>query len=121
MGITNDNVSDELKIYELSLIWKEAEYNFAFWEKLNGTLDWDKAYKEALPRVLATSNLYDYYMELMRFIYLLKDGHTDVWFPPSVLENAAYLPLQLFYIDGKHVIISSDKSLNIKPYSVIKK
>ncbi len=54
------NITDEQKIYELSLIWKEAEYNFAFWERLGGTLDWDRAYREALPAVLKTKNLCDY-------------------------------------------------------------
>ncbi len=35
MGI----ISDEQKIYELSQIWKDAEYNFAFWDKVH--IDWD--------------------------------------------------------------------------------
>ena len=28
-----DDISKEQKIYELSLIWREAKYNFAFWNK----------------------------------------------------------------------------------------
>ena len=115
-------ISNELKIYELSLIWKEAEYNFAFWENLNGTINWDEEYKKALPRVLATTNLYDYYMELSKFLSLLKDGHTGInGFPQSVKNNFAYLPLFLGYIDGKHVIRNIDESLDIKQYAVINK
>ena len=68
--MANDNISNELKIYELSFIWKEADYNFAFWEWLSGSLDWDKAYKTALHAVLQTKNLYEYYLELMKFISL---------------------------------------------------
>ena len=115
-------ISNELKIYELSLIWKEAEYNFAFWEKLNGKLNWDEEYKKALPRVLATTNLYDYYMELSRFLALLRDGHTGVnKFPQSVEDNFAYLPLFFGYIEGKHVIRNIGASLDIKQYAVINK
>ena len=39
-------LSLEERVYGLSLIWKEAEYNFPFWKRLKG-LDWDKAYREA--------------------------------------------------------------------------
>ena len=35
-------LSDEQKIFELSQIWKDAEYNFAFWDKVN--VDWDEEY-----------------------------------------------------------------------------
>ena len=118
------NISDEVKIYELSLIWKEAAQNFAFWERLSDTLDWDKAYREALPKVLATDNLYDYYMELSRFLTLLKDGHTRIFdFPESVQETFTYLPIDINYRSGHHVILDVDKSLEneIKQYSVIKK
>ena len=38
-------ISDELKIYELSKFWKEAEYNFAFWDKVN--IDWDEEYVQS--------------------------------------------------------------------------
>ena len=69
-------ISNEQKIYELSRIWKDAEYNFAFWDKVN--IDWDEEYKKALPRVLATEDIYDYYRELARFVALLGDGHTGI-------------------------------------------
>ena len=120
----NENISDELKIYELSLIWKEAEYNFAFWEKLSGVINWDEEYKKALPRVLATDNLYDYYMELSKFLAILRDGHTGVYgFPQSVKENLTCLPIDVRYLAGSHVIVNMDKSLenDIKPFSVIKR
>ena len=119
----NDNISNELKIYELSLIWKEAEYNFAFWEKLNDTVNWDDEYKKALPRVLATENLDDYYMELRKFVALLRDGHTDVQLPAAVTSQWSYLPILCEYIEGKHIIFSVHESVKneVKIYSVINK
>jgi hypothetical protein len=41
-------LSMEEKIYGLSLLWKEAEYNFDFWDKKD-MLDWNEAYRIALP------------------------------------------------------------------------
>ena len=53
-----DEERTEQKIFELSLIWKEAEYNFAFWNKFDKNFNWDEQYKIALSRVLKTKNLY---------------------------------------------------------------
>jgi len=124
--MTNDNISDELKIYELSLIWKEAEYNFAFWEDLAGSVDWDKAYKTALSAVLKTKNLYEYYLELMKFLAQLRDGHTGVWFPKSIEKSAEYtakLPIRTQLINGERVIINVKRCAvdTVKQWSVIKK
>lgn len=46
-----NNITNELKIYELSLIYKEAEYNFAFWNKFDKSFNWDEEYKKALVAV----------------------------------------------------------------------
>jgi hypothetical protein len=124
--ITSENVSDELKIYELSLIWKEAEYNFAFWERLAPSLDWDKAYKEALPAVLKTNNLYEYYLELMKFVALLRDGHTSVWFPKAIDNSPEYnsmLPIKTQLIGGERVITNVKRAVadKVKRWSIIKK
>lgn len=124
--MTNDNISDELKIYELSLIWKEAEYNFAFWERLADSLEWDKAYKTALSAVLKTKNLHEYYLELMKFLALLRDGHTGVWFPKSIEDSAEYtakLPIRTQLIGGERVIVDVKRCVadKVKQWSVIKR
>lgn len=121
-----DNPTDELKIFELSLIWKEAAYNFAFWEKLMPRLDWDKAYREALPAVLATRNLYTYYLELAKFVALLRDGHTDVRMPQSIEENPIYtskLPIRITHSNGGYVISNVKRVAGeiVKRWSVVKK
>ena len=120
------NISDEQKIYELSLIWKEAEYNFAFWNKINDKVNWDEEYKQALKRVLKTKNLYEYYMELSRFISKLKDGHTFIYFPKEVQKDPqyfSYLPISTDFIEGKIVIDCVDDGVKdlVKPFSIIKK
>lgn len=115
-------LSTEEKVYGLSLIWKEAEYNYAFWDK-KAMPDWDEAYRLSLPKVLEAQNLYDYYLELKRFINLLRDGHTDVWFPRELYSHMGYLPLLMAFIEGKHVIINYKECMEkeIEPYSEVLK
>ena len=45
------DLSDGDKLFGLSLIWQEANYNFAFFDQVPD-LDWDSAYRAFLPRVL---------------------------------------------------------------------
>lgn len=116
-------ISDEQKIYELSQIWKDAEYNFAFWDKVS--IDWDEEYKKALSRVLATSDVYEYYRELVRFINLLDDGHTGITFPPEIMQSKEYysmLPVYLAKIEDRFIVISVDEKYKdtIPMFSVLK-
>ncbi len=65
------------KLYGLSLFWSEVSYNFAFFDQVPD-LNWDSAYLEFIPRVIASESTYEYYRELQRFCALLKDGHTNI-------------------------------------------
>ncbi|MCR5086838.1 MAG: hypothetical protein K6B39_05545 [Lachnospiraceae bacterium] len=117
-------ISNEQKIYELSRIWKDAEYNFAFWDKVN--IDWDEEYKKALPRVLATEDIYDYYRELARFVALLGDGHTGITFPMEFMQSPEYfsmLPVYLVPVGGEYVVMSAAEEYKdaIPPFSVLTK
>ncbi len=76
-------LSDAEKLYGLSLIWQEANYNFAYFDHVPG-LDWDSAYRAAIPGVLRATSTFAYYEELERFIALLGDGHTNVSLPPEL-------------------------------------
>ena len=106
------------KIWGLSLIWKEADYNFPFWKCL-GDLDWDRAYKEALPRIIAADTTREYYLELCRFISLLRDGHTAVRFPEKIYMDAGKLPLTIGLIGTKWCVVNSDISLDLPLYDEI--
>ena len=110
-------ISDQQKIYELSLIWSEAKYNFAFWDYLKDTVDWDEEYKKALDRVLKTEDLFEYYQELQRFISLLRDGHTQVMYPNEILYNEKYcsfLPICTEYIDNEIIITNCCQNVKDK-------
>ena len=62
-----DTVSKDDKIYALSLIWKEADYNFAFFDR-QPHLNWDSLYVAYIPKILATKNVYEYVKVLQNFI-----------------------------------------------------
>lgn len=119
-----NTITDAQKIYELSKIWKEAAYNFAFWDKVD--IDWDEEYKKALTRVLETKDLYDYYCELKRFVTLLGDGHTDVSFPNEITQDTEFfsmLPV-CFAMPGKEIIVintSEDIKDDIPLFSILVK
>ena len=80
--------SVEEKIYGLSTLWKEASYNFAFFDQVPH-LNWDSCYRAFIPQVMETKNDWEYYLILEKFFVLLKDGHTRV-FPPAELRNKYY-------------------------------
>lgn len=83
---TPQPLGDAEKLYGLSLLWQETNYNFAYFDKVPH-LDWDSVYRATMPRVLATRTTYDYYRELQRFLALLGDGHTGVNFPRGLTDE----------------------------------
>jgi len=85
---TPGDLSDAEKIHGLSLLWQEANYNFAFFDQVPD-LDWDATYRAFIPQVLATDSTYEYYRVLQRFMALLGDGHTSVWLPRGVAAQQA--------------------------------
>lgn len=108
------------KIFGLSKIWKDTTYNFPFWKKLQH-LDWDQEYLNSLKKITKINNLTDYYLELMKFISLLKDGHTKVFMPSNLLEaNGAY-PIYLNYIDSELVISKGEMAYTSCLFQPIKR
>lgn len=96
------------KVYGLSLFWKEASDHFVFFDKLPH-LDWDKAYREYVPKVLATTSTDAYYDVLKEFAALLQDSHTKVHAParqtPAVSTVAAPPIAVSWNTDEKHLFV----------------
>lgn len=106
------DISQKEKVYGLSMIWKDAEYSFPFWNRLTD-LEWDSEYLSSLDAVSQTLTLKNYYLELMKFISLLNDGHTYIEFPKEVYDETKQYPIKLKYKDEKHIIVGIDKRYNI--------
>ena len=82
------------RIYDLSLLWKQAAAIFPCFDL--HPLDWDAAYRDYLPKVLSAGDGQDFHLLLAEFLSLLGDGHTDYSLPASLLEQTGFLPFSLF-------------------------
>ncbi|MCZ2416553.1 MAG: hypothetical protein LC132_03235, partial [Burkholderiales bacterium] len=102
------------KIYGLSKLWQEVNYNFVYLEKVDRQA-WDQAYLTAIQTVMNTANDYEYYRELQKFCALLKDGHTNVYFPERIdtlIYNSDFGDYRLFLenVDGEAIIARVNQS-----------
>ncbi|OBT08867.1 peptidase S41 [Shewanella sp. UCD-FRSSP16_17] len=114
VGNSPDNLSNEDKLYGLSLFWKEASDNFAFFDQVPD-LDFDSAYREYIPKVLATETTYEYYRELMKFNALLQDGHTNIYLPKELSSKHVGWPgLSLTEADHQAVVTKVEKELQFE-------
>lgn len=108
---TDTTLTDAQKIYGLSRFWQEANYNYAYFANVPD-LNWDSAYQAFIPQVLATKNNYEYYRQLQQFCALLKDGHTNVFFPDyisnkRVRRSFGDIKLELRNIDGRAIVVNT--------------
>jgi C-terminal processing protease CtpA/Prc len=111
VGNPPHDLSNEDKLYGLSLFWKEASYNFAYFDQVP-KLDFDSAYREYIPKVLATKTTYDYYRELMKFNALLHDGHTNIYLPKGLSSKHVDWPaLSIIEANQQAVVTKVKKEL----------
>jgi carboxyl-terminal processing protease len=101
-------LSDSDKVAGISEFWAQAKFGFAnFWHVPQ--LDWDEAYRDFLPKVLATKSTEEYYGVLERFCALLQDGHSNVY-PPEYL-NISPMPIRTRLV-GNHLLIIGSRLAN---------
>ncbi len=79
-------LSDAERLAGLSRIWSVARQGFVWFDHVPD-LDWDKAYVDTIPRVLAAKDTEAYYRELMRFTALLGDGHSNAYAPEALASR----------------------------------
>ncbi len=101
------DITKENKEKALAQIYNTAKTHFASWDVF--TLeDWDAAYPPVLERVLATDNVYDFYMKMKQFVALLNDHHSTVSFPQSFFEEVWFTPIRFIYIDDSYYIVGGN-------------
>ena len=107
----SSTLSDEEKIFGLSLLWKEASYNFAHFEFLPD-LDWDKTYQEFIPKVLSTNTNEDYHRTLQEFYALLNQHHTFV-ITPEMMQGVYDEPeIKIVNIQNQPIVGNTSLSLH---------
>jgi hypothetical protein len=110
-------ISLEERIVGLSQLWSTAKYSFARWDELTG-LDWNAEYRAALPRIMAADDTAVYYAELMKFVTLLRDGHSYVVMPEEIRPPYA-VPFYTSHMWGSHVVSALPKDCGVPLYSQI--
>jgi C-terminal processing protease CtpA/Prc len=105
-------LSEAERLAGLSHIWSVARQGFVWFDHVPD-LDWDKAYLDAIPRVMAARDTAAYYRELIRFTALLKDGHSNAYAPESLAPLFYSRPgLHTARIEGKVLVTEiADASL----------
>lgn len=63
---SQDSLTLEQKLYGLSTLWQEANYNFAYFDQVN-QLDWNKEYQNTISNVIQTKSTEEYYKVLQQF------------------------------------------------------
>lgn len=90
------------RIADLSQIWKQAAQVFPYFDQ--NRIDWDQAYADYLPKVIAAQSERAYHLLLAEFMNLLGDGHTDYQPPRALQDETGFLPFTLRYVGGEYCV-----------------
>jgi len=109
LGFAQNEISNNDKIYGLSLLWKEIDYNFPYFDRVP-ELNWDSLYLSYIPKILNTENDVSYYNVLDEFIANLHEGHTRI-IRPQKLDKKTYLQIYCNITDAGIFVTGVGESL----------
>jgi len=109
-SVYSQELTESEKVMGLSMLWQEANYNFAFFDQVE-SLDWDAEYMSALDELSNVKSDFEYYQLLKRVIAKLNDGHTDVYYPEQIENDIIHPSIDLFNDDGDIYITSVPQGL----------
>ena len=99
------DLSGTERVVGLTKLYMEVKFNFASWDNVPD-LDWDKVFTEYLSKVEKDQTDEDYYVTLKKFVALLHDGHTEVFYPKEILDRLDIAPVIIRPIEGKAIILN---------------
>jgi carboxyl-terminal processing protease len=102
-----NTISNEEKLFYLSLLWSEVKYNFVNFDRID--FDWDTLYKRSIIEILKTKNDDEYFRILQKFYAKLKDGHTQIQRPSSLRVYYDYIPINIDVFEKQLYITSIRK------------
>ncbi len=100
------------KIWILMQVWAEVRFNFVYFDQVPD-LDWDREIKNAIPRILASENIVQFYQILQELVALLNDGHTFIMPPLEEMQSQDHPALETQMIEDKIVITRTGDSMEI--------
>lgn len=108
------NIAPSERILGLTTVWREARENFPYFDR-QPALDWDSTYLDFIGRVLAAPHAVAYYDTLMRFSALLRDGHTNIYYPPAIQQQRLLFTMpriELAELGGEIVVVNADSTVS---------
>ncbi|WP_152968676.1 S41 family peptidase [Pseudoalteromonas sp. R3] len=104
-------ISAEERLFGLAMLWKEASYNFAYFDQVPD-LDWDATYQAFIPKVLAAKSDYQYYKVLKQFLATLNDGMSYVQMNHELRnKHNALPPIMLAEAEHQAVVVGISETL----------
>jgi len=113
-NIQETKLSNEDKIYGLSLVWQEVNYNFAYLNDYN--INWDSVYIANIPKVITAESLIEYYSILSKIMNSFHEGHTTIDLPKELKEGDYYgnIAISCFYSNGSFYVKAFGKEYENK-------
>ena len=105
-----NQLSTEDKLFGLSTLWQEVNYNFAFFDQVPD-LNWDKEYQLAMKEVIASETNVEYYKILQQLTAKLQDGHTQVYFPENIEQLHSTIKLKVKEQDGLYYVVNHGEDM----------
>jgi len=105
----SERLSVEQRIAGLSQFWSEAREYFVHFDAVPD-LDWNQAYRDFLPKVMAAETTAEYYRILMQFAPLLRDGHTNIYAPEELGDRFYARPPIETALVGDTVMVTAVRS-----------
>ncbi len=94
----------EKKLFYASKLYSEIVYNFAGIDKISNI---DSLYEETIGEIINSTDDYNYYKVLKKFLASLNDGHTEVVMPNDYRKFCDYPPIQIVYLDSSFYVYST--------------
>ena len=104
-GFSQHEISLQEKLYGLSTLWQEVNYNFAFFDQVPD-LNWDEEYKRTIDQVIESESDLEYYLILQSLMVKLNDGHTQVFLPENLQKLYGCLPIAVQEEQGEYYVIN---------------
>lgn len=95
------------RIVGLSRLWTVVRDGFVWFDHTPKDFDWDQAYLDAIPEVIAAKDTAAYYDVMIKLVAKLKDGHTNVYYPNALQDRFYARPGIRTRLVGDQVVVSS--------------
>lgn len=90
------------RLFALSGLWAAAKEVYPYFDRL--AVDWDRAYQEYIPQLLAAEDDREAWLLLCAFVRLLNDGHSTVVLPKALSTANGATPFRLTHVGDSFLI-----------------